>query len=134
MRKIIYISLAIIVLLLILFIPFEQPKIIETGGDETEDTTPVYSVPDENLSETYPQHPILADCEKTVKRDFCIDDVAEFNNNISLCYKIVDPDIRTFCIARISLNETMCEEVKDKGLREACLESIHLKKSWHSRE
>ncbi len=126
MRKIIYISLAIIVILLIFFIPFEQPKIIEMEDNETGDTTPV---PDENLSETYPEHPILADCEKTLKRDFCIGDVAEFNNNISLCYKIVDPDIRNFCIARISLNETMCEEVRDEGLREACLESIHLKKS-----
>lgn len=134
MKKLMYISLAIIALLLILFVPFELPKIIEIGGNETGDTTLVPSVPEENLSETYPEHPTLADCQKTVKRDFCVGDVAEMTNNISLCYEINDPDIMVFCIARISLNETICEGVKDEGLRKACLESIYLKQAWSSPE
>lgn len=129
MRRVMYILLVVIILLLILFVPFEQPKMIEMedNGTEYEIWTP--KLPEENLSETYPEHPTLADCENTIKWRFCIGDVAEMTNNISLCYMIDSPDIRFFCVARISLNETMCMDIIDEGLREACLESIHMKKS-----
>lgn len=132
MKKIMFIILAIIVLILISFVPFEQPRIVEMEDNETEGTSNPPQIPEEDLSETYPQHPTIENCWKTVKRDFCIGDVAEFTNNINLCYEILDPDIKAFCIARISLNEPMCMEIKDEGLREACLESIHIKESWSS--
>ena len=130
MKGVIYIFLAIIAFMLILFVPFELP---ETG--EIEGNVSIPSVPDENLSETYPEHPkTLKDCENTSKRDFCVGDMAEITDNIDLCYEINDPDIRVFCIARMSLNKTMCNEVGEEGLRGACLESINLKETWSSPE
>jgi hypothetical protein len=72
------------------------------------------------------------DCENASQRDFCLDDAAEMNNNISACYGIADPDVRVFCTARISLNETLCAQVSDEGLKKACIESILLKLAWGS--
>ncbi len=120
-----YILLALVFIAgVILIFPVQIPK---------EESVPEHQQPFKNLSDSYPEHPkTIKDCENTSKRDFCIDDVAEITNNISLCYEINDPDVRVFCTARISLNEAMCEEVMDEGLRKACLESIGLKRSWSS--
>ena len=82
--------------------------------------------------EELPEHPSLEYCKIICEPDlaFCIDDVAEINNNITLCNLIQDDEIKIFCIARISLNETMCYDLSDKELINACLESINLKKEW----
>jgi len=83
--------------------------------------------------EELPEHPTLEDCKivcEPIKKNFCINDVAEINNNITLCETIPDDEIKTFCIARISLNETMCYNLIDNGLVNSCLESINLKKEW----
>lgn len=128
-----------IILLLVLFfciIFFRPSPLVETDFDKTTDNATnisyeIYSSCEENFS--YPEHPILEDCKKVcggAKKSFCIDDVAEISNNISICNKINDWEIRTFCIARISLNSTMCQSLRDKELMKSCLESIEMKKEW----
>jgi len=84
----------------------------------------------DNITKNYPEHPNITECACTEKRDFCIGDVAEINNDINLCYQITDPDIKNFCIARISLDRNLCSRLLDEGLRGACLESIELKINW----
>ena len=123
--KVLYVFLALVfIAVVILFFPFQVPD---------EGSTPEHQEPVTNLNESYPEHPkTLEDCKNTSKRDFCIGDAAEINNDINLCYEIHDPDIEVYCMARISSDETMCEEIIDDGLREACLESIHLKGTWSS--
>ncbi|MCD6557425.1 MAG: hypothetical protein J7K31_00115 [Candidatus Aenigmarchaeota archaeon] len=91
----------------------------------------IYKSCEENFS--LPEHSTLEDCKRVcghVNKSFCIGDVAEITNNISICYEINDWEIRTFCVARISLNNTMCQTLRDKELIKACLESIQLKKKW----
>jgi hypothetical protein len=119
MKKKIFIFLLLIAFLIVWLIPFELPEMENKEGN--------FSIPYENLSETYPEHPKLEDCEKTSKKDFCIGDVAEINQNLDLCQQIQAYDIRTFCIARLSLNKTMCQEIADKGLSDSCVESIEMK-------
>lgn len=79
--------------------------------------------------EAYPEEPRLEDCEKmtTCRCNFCFADVAEITNNITICEKIFDSDIKVFCVGKIALNLTKCSDVNDIELREACLESIRLK-------
>ncbi len=127
-----------IILLLVLFfciIFFRFGTATQISFNVTENMTnisyEIYSSCEENFS--CPKHPILEDCKKVcggAKKSFCIDDVAEISNNISICNKINDWEIRTFCIARISLNNTMCQTLRDKELMKSCLESIEMKKQW----
>jgi len=110
-----------VILLVLVFASFNKNM---SGGKEMSQSKI------ENLSDTYPEHPNLENCENTSKRNFCIGDVAEINNDINLCYQITDPDIKNFCIARISLDRNLCSRLSDEGLRGACLESIELKINW----
>jgi hypothetical protein len=82
--------------------------------------------------ETYPEYPTIEDCQKleTHVREFCFDDVAEINDDVTLCELIEDEEIKKHCAGRISLNETMCGEISEPGLRDGCLESINLKSKW----
>ncbi|NIO20633.1 MAG: hypothetical protein GTN76_07815 [Candidatus Aenigmarchaeota archaeon] len=122
MRVLLYVLIAIVVVLVVLFIPFEVT--LPTGEIEHETQQP------QSLSSTYPEYPKLGDCEKTENRDFCLSDVAEINSDLELCEMIDDRDIRIFCIARVSLEEGMCEDILEEGLKGACLESIAMKKQW----
>ena len=122
MNKRLIILLAAAALAAILFTPFYMPG--NTGNANVSDAN---ASTKGNLSDYYPEHPTLADCEKTSKRDFCIGDVAEISNNVDICQQINDPDIRNFCIARISIDKNLCNQLLDEGLRGACLESIELK-------
>jgi len=85
-------------------------------------------------NESYPPHPKISDCNKlnnTIVRQFCFSDVAEINNNLSICNKFVDDhDISPFCVARVTLNEKLCDNISDSKLRQSCRESIEMKKSW----
>ena len=126
-----------IIILIIFFISvyflFSNKKI--KTSQEIEDVSPETTILEQENCIKYeelPEHPTLEDCKKVCESDlaFCINDVAEINNNITLCNLIQDDEIKVFCIARISLNETMCYEISDKGLINSCLESINLKKEW----
>ena len=78
-------------------------------------------------------HPTIKKCyqiEDGLKRQFCIGDVAEITNNITLCYELVDPDILNSCLGRVTLNSTYCEKIRDKSLSEACKASIEMKRRW----
>jgi hypothetical protein len=79
--------------------------------------------------ETYPTEPKLEDCEKmqTSRINFCFADVAEITNNITLCEKIFDSEIKNFCVAKVMLNSTKCLDIYDTSLKESCLESITMK-------
>ncbi|MCD6226804.1 MAG: hypothetical protein J7J93_03365 [Candidatus Aenigmarchaeota archaeon] len=127
-----------IIILIIFFISvyflFSNKKI--KTSQEIEDVSPETTILEQENCIKYeelPEHPTLQDCENVcdpIKKNFCINDVAEINNNITLCKTIPDNEIKIFCIARISLNETMCYDLIDKGLIGSCLESINLKKEW----
>jgi hypothetical protein len=122
MNKWAIVLLAAFALAAALFIHFEVPEnTSNTNASEKNDSAK------DALNDSYPEHPTLADCEKTSKKDFCIGDVAEINQNIALCQQIQAYDIRTFCIARLSLNKTMCQEIVDRGLSDSCIESIETK-------
>lgn len=103
-------------------------EIVSETPEPTETPTNEIELPNKNLPPTYPAYPTLADCEKTSKKDFCMGDVAEIKNDIGICGKIYDPDIKTFCIARISMDDAMCKEIIDPALSEACLESISIRR------
>lgn len=81
-----------------------------------------------------PIHPEMEDCmqvEDKFEKRFCIADVAEIKENVTICQKIGDfKRIKKFCKARITLNKTMCRELQDKKLERSCLESIRLKEKW----
>lgn len=81
------------------------------------------------IVETYPTEPKLEDCEKmqTSRINFCFADVAEITNNVTLCEKIFDPQIKIFCVAKVMLNSTKCLDIHDTSLKESCLESIAMK-------
>ena len=83
----------------------------------------------ETFFETYPAEPKIEDCEKmqTCRSNLCFADVAEITNNLTICEKIFDPDIKVFCVAKVIVNSTKCLDVNDTGLREVCLESIEMK-------
>lgn len=119
--------IAIFILIFPVPIGEKEPEI--EGIDKELDT----KEPITDLSDTYPEYPTtLDDCENTSKKSFCIGDVAEITNNISLCYEIDDPEIKIFCIARISMDENLCMKIGEEGLKGACLESIDLKRSWEN--
>lgn len=123
--KSLYVLVALVLIIVVIIIlPIPLPE---------EETAPENQEFDMNLSESYPEHPkTIKDCERTSKRDFCVGDLAEMTNNLSLCHEIKDLEIRIFCVARISLNNTMCMDLGDEDLRGACLDSINLKRSWSS--
>jgi hypothetical protein len=121
MKRLYILALTLIAAMVIIFsIPVPKEKITTEHQESSA-----------NLSESYPEHPrTLQDCENTSKRNFCIDDIAEISNNISLCLEISDADIGVFCRARILLDDGLCSAIGDPGLEEACLESVKMKKEW----
>ncbi|MCD6371392.1 MAG: hypothetical protein J7L39_01605 [Candidatus Aenigmarchaeota archaeon] len=85
-----------------------------------------------------PKEPMsIEECDSIsneIKRLFCIADVAEIKNNITLCYEIKNPDIFYHCIARVELNASKCTLILDEELKKACVESVELKKKFYGLE
>lgn len=82
--------------------------------------------------ENYPVHPEPEDCKKlvTIAKSFCYADVAEIKNDIMLCEKVTNQEIKIFCIAKLELNEEKCKKIMDKDLREECIRAINQKREW----
>lgn len=86
-----------------------------------------------HYKKTYPKHPKPENCKKVVPgslRDFCYTDVAELQNKIEICEKVVSPDIHNYCLGVLSLDKDKCRKIYDQNLSKACIESINMKEKW----